>query len=67
MENVASVAPAGVIGEGHFNHACAPMSYLATTLDTALLEIGALNEARIPILAVANSALVAAPRKDRGW
>lgn len=86
-------APPGVIGEGRFNHAGAPMMYLATTLETALLEIGTLNElfsvaelaldgdykildlvelddssdARIPILAMANSVLVAAPRIDRGW
>lgn len=86
-------APPGVIGEGRFNHAGAPMIYLATTHETALLEIGNLNEsfsvaelaldgdykildlvdlddssdARIPILAMANSPLVAAPRIDRGW
>jgi RES domain-containing protein len=86
-------APPGVIGEGRFNHAGAPMIYLATTLETALLEIGTLSElfsvaelaldgeykildlvelddssdARIPILAMANSVLVAAPRIDRGW
>lgn len=86
-------APPGVIGEGRFNHAGAPMIYLATTLETALLEIGTLSElfsvaelaldgeykildlveiddgsdARIPILAMAKSVLVAAPRIDRGW
>ncbi len=69
------------------------MIYLATTLETALLEIGTLSElfsvaelaldgeykildlveiddgsdARIPILAMAKSVLVAAPRIDRGW
>lgn len=86
-------APATVVGEGRFNHAGAPMLYLATTLETALLEVGDRsedyrvaeltvrgeykvldlidlddsNEARMPILAMANSALVAAPRLDRGW
>ncbi|MBY5700409.1 RES family NAD+ phosphorylase [Rhizobium leguminosarum] len=86
-------APPGVIGEGRFNHAGAPMIYLATTLETAILEIGTLNEllcvaelaldreykvldlvelddssdSRVPILAMANSVLVAAPRIDRGW
>ncbi len=86
-------APQSVIGEGRFNHAGAPMIYLSTTFDTALLEIGALNEtftvaelrvdgeykildllelddssdARIPILAMANSVLLAAPRIERGW
>ncbi|MGQ3164886.1 MAG: hypothetical protein ACT6T3_21935, partial [Agrobacterium sp.] len=37
-------SPSGVIGEGRFNHAGAPMICLATTLETALLEIGSLNE-----------------------
>ncbi|MDW9698028.1 RES domain-containing protein [Sinorhizobium meliloti] len=37
-------APPDVIGEGRFNHAGAPMIYLATTLETALLEIGTLSE-----------------------
>lgn len=86
-------APPGVIGGGRFNHAGAPMIYLATTAKTALLEIGTLDElfsiaelalhgenrvldlvglgdcsdVRIPILAMANSVLVAAPRIDRGW
>ncbi|WP_457813310.1 RES domain-containing protein [Sinorhizobium meliloti] len=32
------------MGEGRFNHAGAPMIYLATTLETALLEIGTLSE-----------------------
>ncbi|UWU26169.1 RES family NAD+ phosphorylase (plasmid) [Rhizobium sp. CB3060] len=86
-------APSSVIGEGRFNHAGSPMVYLATTVETALLEIGSTedeyciaelsiegqfkildlielndsSEARTPILAMANSALVAAPRADRGW
>ncbi|WP_312408330.1 RES family NAD+ phosphorylase [Rhizobium sp.] len=86
-------APPSFIGEGRFNHAGAPMVYLATTLKTALMEVGVASqefcvaelridqsmkvldlidlddssEARTPILAMANSALVAAPRIDRGW
>jgi hypothetical protein len=86
-------APASVTGEGRFNHAAAPMLYLANDENIAAAELNAAGEdclvAQLRILiplkvldligangepvdeelfnALANSALLAAPRADVGW
>lgn len=86
-------APASVTSEGRFNHAGAPMLYLANDAAVAAAELGQVGETclvgRLSVLtplkvldlidaegdavdselfnALANSALLAAPRTDEGW